>query len=247
MSRTRPYCLTIAGYDPSGGAGIVADCKTFEQLKVQGLSVLTCNTIQTEDHFYSYNWISPDVIIAQLNTLLDRYSIHYFKIGLMPDTNLLLQVLTILHNRVKDPMIIWDPILQPSAGGNELDQQRFEKQLGEVLSKVSILTPNLPEFKKLFGTKTPQEVATSFQTIIYLKGGHAEQKGKDLFLQGEKQFSINPKVKTELEKHGTGCIFSSALTAHLARKFPLKKACLKSKQYVENRITSNPTLLAYHY
>ena len=66
MSRKRPYCLTIAGFDPSGGAGLVADCKTFEQIHVQGLSVLTANTVQTEDQYFDTNWVDPNLLTATI-------------------------------------------------------------------------------------------------------------------------------------------------------------------------------------
>lgn len=242
MTKQRPYCLTIAGFDPSGGAGIVADCKTFEQLKVHGLSVITCNTIQTEDQFYDYNWIAIETILKQTNKLLDRYPIHFIKIGLVKDVKMLTSILNLLHTRIEKPTIIWDPILQPSYGGEEVEQDRFLVELPSILEKITILTPNLPEYKRLFGKKIPSDISKT----LYLKGGHAEIKGKDLLYHEGKIYPINPKVKTDRQKHGTGCIFSSALTAHLSREFPLIKSCLRSKEYVEKRIISNPTLLAYH-
>lgn len=246
MQKQRPYCITIAGFDPSGGAGIVADCKTFEQLKVHGLSVITCNTIQTEDQFNSYNWIAIETILEQTNKLLDRYPIRFIKIGLVKDVEMLSAILNLLHVRIKKPTIIWDPILQPSYGGKEVKQDRFVLQLPSILEKIAILTPNLPEYIQLFGEKIPSDISRMYNTTIYLKGGHSEKKGKDLLYHEENIYPINPKVKTDRQKHGTGCVFSSALTANLSREFPLIKSCLRSKEYVEKRIISNPTLLAYH-
>lgn len=246
MKKQRPYCLTIAGFDPSGGAGVVADCKTFEQLKVHGLSVITCNTIQTEDQFKSYNWIEIGTILEQTNNLLDRYPIRFIKIGLVKDVEILTSILNLLHKRIEKPIIIWDPILQPSYGGEEANQDRFLSELSSILEKISILTPNLPEYKRLFGEKTPGDISIMYNKTIYLKGGHSEKKGKDILYHKEKIYPINPKIETDYQKHGTGCIFSSALTAHLSREFPLIKSCLRSKEYVEKRIISNPTLLAYH-
>ena len=75
--------MSVGGFDPSGGAGVIADVKTFEQLRLIGLSVLTSNTIQTEDHFESVNWIEEQAIVRQLNLLIERYSPLYFKIGLV--------------------------------------------------------------------------------------------------------------------------------------------------------------------
>ncbi len=246
MSKTHPYCLTIAGFDPSGGAGIVADCKTFEQLKVHGLSVLTSNTIQTEDQFYSYNWVDPSLILNQISILLDRYPIQFIKIGLVKDADTLLLILRLLHSKIESPIIIWDPILSPTYSENQNIDERFHLKLGEILILISILTPNLPEYTTLFGESSPSQIAVKFDVIIYLKGGHSIQKGKDYLYNKENQFPFNPSIKTERSKHGTGCIFSSALLSLLSREFPLNKACYRAKNYVEKRIMSNKTLLAYH-
>ena len=187
-----------------------------------------------------------EMIIEQTIKLLDRYPIRYIKIGLMKDMEILSSILNLIHSRIENPIVVWDPILQPTHGGNEVDQDRFSEELTSVLDRISILTPNLPEYKRLFGDKDPNDVSNEYEKIIYLKGGHSEKKGKDMLYHEGKISPINPKMKTDREKHGTGCIFSSALTAHLSREFPLIKSCLRSKEYVEKRIISNPSLLAYH-
>lgn len=237
MPKVRPYCLTIAGFDPSGGAGILADCKTFEQHKTQGLAVITANTLQTEDTFKRVEWITDEIILEQLNLLLDRYSIQFIKIGLISSSELLEKIVTIINEKCAKPTIVWDPILGASAGG-EFDTNRFRLFLKSEVSKHLIITPNLPEYEILDLKNHP--------STIYLKGGHSEQKGKDhLFFEG-KVFPFAPQIQTEWTKHGTGCIFSSALLANLAWKYPMIKSCLRAKRYVEKRIVSNPSLLAYH-
>lgn len=246
MNKQRPYCLSIAGFDPSGGAGVIADCKTFEQLKVNGLSVITCNTIQTEDNFYSYNWISNEIILEQLQILLDRYPVKYVKIGLIKDSEILLEILQVLKNKILNPIIIWDPIILPTYADSGIDQNRFINNLQDVLESVSIITPNSIEYNKLFGNNNLEETHLKYNQTIYLKGGHSEEKGRDILINNGKLFAFNPKTITNLEKHGTGCIFSSALLAYLSRGFPLLKSCIRSKAYVEKRIISNRSLLAYH-
>lgn len=243
MSGKRPYCLTIAGFDPSGGAGIVADCKTFEQLRVQGLSVLTANTIQTEDAFVSANWIPQETILAQLELLLERYPVRHIKIGLIENAEVLLAILDLLHARIERPFILWDPILAATAasGNDSLPQQRFSEKLPEILQRISFMTPNIPEYETLFGTDQPPG-----QVQLYLKGGHAEQPGTDLLFAEGKRYPFRAHVKTALSKHGTGCILSAAILAHSSRRFPLVRTCLLSKRYVERALVSNATLLAYH-
>ncbi len=237
MPKVRPYCLTIAGFDPSGGAGILADIKTFEQFRTLGLAVATANTMQTEDSFNRLDWIADEIVLEQLNLLLDRYNIDFIKIGLIASGELLEKVVHLLNEKCVNPTIIWDPILGASAGG-EFDSGRFNEFINNDVSKNLLITPNLPEYESLGLKKSSQ--------TIYLKGGHSSEKGKDVLYWNEKEYPLQPKVKTDLQKHGTGCIFSAALLANLAKNYPLIKSCLRSKRYVEKRIISNPSLLAFH-
>jgi|TARA_R110000737_G_scaffold97114_1_gene131269 hydroxymethylpyrimidine/phosphomethylpyrimidine kinase len=237
MPKVRPYCLTIAGFDPSGGAGVLADCKSFEQSKTQGLAVITANTMQTEDSFKHVDWIANEIILEQLNLLLDRYKIQFIKIGLISSGDLLEKIIHILNEKCNKPTIVWDPILSASAGG-EFNLIRFNEFLKSDVCKNIIITPNIPEYESL-------ELKNNSATI-YLKGGHSENKGKDVLYFEGKEFPFAPHVKTDFSKHGTGCIFASALLANLALDYPMIKACLRAKRYVEKRIVSNGSLLAYH-
>lgn len=245
MSRKRPYCLTIAGFDPSGGAGILADIKTFEQFRIQGLSVVTANTIQTEDAYMSTHWTAPEVVLEQLDTLLTRYPVTHVKIGLVENAEVLLRILESLHRHISKPFILWDPVLRPTVGGN-LQENRFSEQLPAILQQVSMITPNLPEYELLCGNADPGTIARGHQVEVFLKGGHSDRKGTDFLYTGEKVFQFNAQISTPLEKHGTGCILSAALTSCRALRYPVVKGALKSKRYVERAILSNPTLLAWH-
>ena len=124
MPKVRPYCLTIAGFDPSGGAGVLADIKTFEQNKVQGLAVITANTIQTEDSFEKINWIEESMVVDQLMTLLNRYEIKFVKIGLIQSGEFLEKIISLLIEKQPNVTFVWDPILRATSGGN-FDENRF--------------------------------------------------------------------------------------------------------------------------
>lgn len=237
MSKKRPYCLTIGGFDPSGGAGIVADCKTFEQFKVHGLSVLTANTLQTEDQFQEIHWIDEDIILAQIELLKNRYSISFVKIGLLPTASLLEKILTLFSQQ--RCTIVWDPVLSATSGG-EWDLTRFQSFQPQFELIDLIITPNLPEMEIL-----QLSTDSSFYSL-YLKGGHAEKVGQDKYYWQGKTYPFSPKVKTDWKKHGTGCIFASGLLSNLAIGKKRIHACLEAKRYVENCLVSNPTLLSYH-
>jgi hydroxymethylpyrimidine/phosphomethylpyrimidine kinase len=237
MPKVRPFCLTIAGFDPSGGAGVLADCKSFEQNKVQGLAVITANTIQTEDSFEKINWIDEGVVLEQLTNILNRYRVNFVKIGLIHSGEFLSQIISLLIVKQPNVTIVWDPILSATSGG-EFNENRFSDFVKTLPSTNFIITPNIPEFKSLGLSKGAN--------TIYLKGGHSEKLGNDVLYFENKEFPFAPHIQTEYTKHGTGCIFSSALLANLALEYPMIKACLRAKRYVEKRIVSNPSLLAYH-
>lgn len=237
MPKVRPYCLTIAGFDPSGGAGVLADIKTFEQNKVQGLAVITANTIQTEDSFEKINWIEESMVVDQLMTLLNRYEIKFVKIGLIQSGEFLEKIISLLIEKQPNVTFVWDPILRATSGGN-FDENRFSDFVKTITSSKLIITPNISEYESLGLSKNA--------CTIYLKGGHAEKIGHDALYFDGKEFPFAPQVKTGFTKHGTGCIFSAALLANLALEYPMIKACMRAKRYVEKRIVSNASLLAYH-
>lgn len=233
MGRTRRHILTIAGFDPSGGAGVLADVKTFEQLKLQSSAVITANTIQTEDSFDSVNWIDEEIVMNQLKTLLDRYQFEVVKIGLIKSENQLNKILELLHQHNKKVKVIWDPILSASAGFE------FHEDLKIDYSKVFLVTPNLGESEKLR--------VTSDEVRVFLKGGHSEDAlGVDKLMIGDKTFKFKPKTNRVFEKHGSGCILSSAIAGYLAKGYPLNKACLRGKDYVTKALASNESKLAFH-
>ena len=109
MSKNRPIVLTIAGFDPSGGAGVLADIKTFELHKVYGFAINTANTIQTENEFHKIQWTPIDFILESIITLFDSYVIRVVKIGIVPSLNYLGQIVFCLKKYSPSIKIIWDP------------------------------------------------------------------------------------------------------------------------------------------
>lgn len=248
MSKKNNYILSIAGFDPSGGAGVLADIKTFEQHKCIGMAVQTANTIQTEDEFVSVNWLNENTIINQLELLLSKYRFDYVKIGLIPNLEFLKAIITILKAKNTDIKIIWDPVLSASAG---FDFKYSLNELESVLNQIYLITPNWNEVK-ILSKNTDALVGAKFLsqfTKVILKGGHNESNlGKDYLFQNGVSKSFNPKktVKPIYTKHGSGCVFSSSIAANLQRGYPLHKSVLKAKRYIEGFLSSNKTLIGKH-
>jgi len=247
MSTQRPYVLSIAGFDPSGGAGILADVKTFEANKVYGMSVMTGNTFQNESEFESVDWIPREKIIKQLEILNKKYKFEFAKVGLVESLETLSTLVSHLKSHISS--LIWDPILEASAGF-EFHKTIEKEKLKSILQHIYLLTPNTEEAIALTGINDPMKAAEelSKHCNVYLKGGHNEKnKGKDFLYTTEgKQFSFNPKLKNTFSKHGSGCVLSSAIAANLANGYKLNKACLRGKQYTERFLTSNKSLLGNH-
>ena len=242
MPNKRHPILTIGGFDPSGGAGVLADIKTFEQHRLLGMAVNTANTVQSEDEFLSVNWLDKSLILEQLDQLLKHYQFNYVKIGLIPSIDFIHE----LHSKLGNAKIIWDPILTASAG---FDMQHDFSSLQDVLKKVDFFTPNWEEIKSLSGKDDAIAAAEDFAKLcnVYLKGGHdTEHPGRDHVFFNGKHFHLKAKGKKMTPKHGSGCVLSSALAANLSLRYPKHKACLKAKSYVTRVLESNPSLLGQH-
>lgn len=239
MITNLPYVLSIAGFDPSAGAGVLADVKTMEQCSVYGLAVNTAITFQNEDQFDDVSWISFEEIKKQLDPLFRKYEIEIVKIGLIESMEVLDKVISYLLDYNSVIKIIWDPILSASAGfdfHSIINQELLES----VLKSIYLITPNKPEYDLL------NQVQAS---AVLLKGGHSEVKNDVLILQNgnsEERIVIEGNTNKMNPKHGSGCVLSSAIASFLALGDNMHLACVKGKKYVERILESNEGLLAYH-
>nr|WP_121272370.1 hydroxymethylpyrimidine/phosphomethylpyrimidine kinase [Pedobacter schmidteae] len=245
----RPYILSIAGFDPSAGAGVLADVKCFEQLEVYGFGVCTALTVQTDTHFLKNNWLSAEQIIEQFAPLLLKFKLSACKIGLIKNTGVLLEVVTYLKSHCPDIKIVLDPVLKASAGYEFHDWEDGLNKLEPVLRQIDLITPNYPEMLSLGGQKEAERSAKVWADYcpVLLKGGHlAGSVGTDyLFLKTEIH-ELKPGGPRLVSKHGSGCVLSAAITAGLGKGLDLLNACIQGKAYVEQFLDSNNTLLGYH-
>lgn len=243
MPKTRPYVASIAGYDPSAGAGVLADVKTFEMHKVYGFGISTAMTWQNDVSVQEVRWLSAADIIAQLELLLHRFSVDWFKLGIIENAATLQQVGQYLKQLNPKAKVVWDPVLQASSGKPFFSGEANWEMLAPYIDWV---TPNLPEFVALIGSEE-EALRLSKELTIYKKGGHDEQEpGKDWLYRAGKKYPLNPKETRVYPKHGSGCVLSAALCANLAKGYPFLKACLRSKGYMEKVLSSNPGLLGWH-
>jgi hydroxymethylpyrimidine/phosphomethylpyrimidine kinase len=245
-----PNILSIAGFDPSAGAGVLADIKTAEANSVYACGVMTSLTYQNDTDFEDVDWINTEHIIRQIHVLSKRMSFAAIKIGLISDVKSLQTIVSYVQEVFPDAPIIWDPILAASAGYEFHNTENAEEWFA-VLKEITLITPNRLEAQQLFNTTDEagirRMIANKFLSSVLLKGGHSEtdQCNDVLITASEKYVFEGPKL-TGFQKHGTGCILSTAIACNLAKGMSLIEACRKGKNYVTKAITSNDTLLAFH-
>jgi hydroxymethylpyrimidine kinase/phosphomethylpyrimidine kinase len=242
----RPYVITIAGHDPSGGAGLNADTKTFENLNVYGLSVCSAITYQDEDTFEGVDWVSSDNIIKQLDALLKKYHVGFIKVGLIESFNSLKIVLAYLKAKYPAVKVVWDPILRATSG---FTIHSIFEGLDVLLDSIYILTPNRNEILQLTGLTDSMDAARtlSAHTYLLLKGGHAKSHATDImFYKQDRLFDVGGDRLKATDKHGTGCVLSASIVSYLALGNTIEGACVKAKKYVEDFLQSNDSRLGYH-
>ena len=248
MQTPRANVLTIAGFDPSGGAGLLADCKTFEQYEVYGFGVCTAWTVQTDDSFLNIHWLSAAQIIEQLQPLMNKFVVSACKIGIIDSLETLLEVIGFLKENSPAIQIVWDPVLKASAGYDFHAADTFHN-LDVVLAAVTLVTPNYNELQQLQSIRG--EALVKDDRAVYcpvlLKGGHRpDALGTDTLYEADGHTMIEAGVSTIFPKHGSGCVLSAAITARLAQGATLQQACRDAKQYTESFLNSNQSLLGYH-
>lgn len=243
MQTERPFVMSIAGYDPSGGAGLLADIKTFEQVQVQGLGVCTAMTVQTESQCLNLEWQPLDKILSAIEVLMKKYDVEAVKIGVLKDAKCITQIVEKIRSVNTAAKIIWDPVLKSTSEFSFFDVSTIP-QLKNVLHQIDLITPNYNEYIVL-------QEADLFENScpVLIKGGHREDKtGTDILIKNGKEISIQPNdtISVYHPKHGSGCVLSSAITGYLTKGEGLETACRKGKQYIEKFLTSSTTLLGFH-
>jgi thiamine-phosphate pyrophosphorylase len=246
----RNLALSIAGFDPSSGAGINADIKTFEQNKVQGLGVNTAITYQNEKEFYGVDWLTFEQISKQIQSVFREHKPKFVKIGLIENITVLRKTVNLLKELNSEVKIIWDPILKASA--NFIFHKGLNKnEIFLLLKDIYLTTPNIPECESIFETTDANEIQSIIRTQntckVLIKGGHSlSDSVNDILVERSTISNFNGKRLANKDKHGTGCVLSSAICSNLANGNNLNIAIKKAKTYVTQYIDSNNLMLGYH-
>ncbi|PWW26350.1 MULTISPECIES: hydroxymethylpyrimidine/phosphomethylpyrimidine kinase [unclassified Chryseobacterium] len=241
----RPYVISIAGFDPSGGAGLLSDTKTFEQSKVIGLGVCTALTLQTASKCLSLEWRPIDEVTEAILVLMENYFVSAVKIGIVKGAEFLGKIVERVQKGNPEVKIVWDPVLKSTSNFNFFDLETLP-QLKKIVHKLSLITPNYNEYTVL---KENNLLPDTHQCALLIKGGHREDHlGTDILVENGKEILLAPAERntTYFPKHGSGCVLSSAITAELAKGKNMETACRNGKLYIEKFLKSNSSLLGTH-
>lgn len=239
--------LTIAGSDSCGGAGIQADLKTFSALGTYGMSVITAITAQNTMGVFNVREMDSEIIRDQINCLFDDIEIHALKIGMVSSVHIIETIGECLK-RWEFEKIILDPVMISKSGCNLL-QPEAKNQLVKVLFPQSlVVTPNLPEAEEILGGKIEtidemKEAAIEIYKLgpqnVVIKGGHLAEDTTDVFYDGQNfTFLEGTRINTK-NTHGTGCTFSSAIAAYMARGYSVLEAVKAAKKYIQGAIENS--------
>ncbi|MEJ5915270.1 bifunctional hydroxymethylpyrimidine kinase/phosphomethylpyrimidine kinase [Pseudokineococcus sp. 1T1Z-3] len=221
--------LTVAGSDPSGGAGVQADLATFGALGAYGTAVLTALTAQSTAGVAGIHVVPPDFVAQQLETLLDDVEVHAAKTGMLATAEVVGAVADVLGRRPVQHLVV-DPVMVATSGDRLLPEDAVEAVRDRMLPLADLLTPNLPEAAVLLGTDVAgsaaamEEQARGLQELgagaVLLKGGHAApgpDGGGDVLdvlvdADGSAHHLLSPRLRSR-STHGTGCVLAAACAA----------------------------------
>ena len=242
--------LTIAGADPSGGAGIQRDLQTFEDFGVNGLSVITALTAKNQKRVKAVFPVPARFVVKQIEALVEEYCIDVVKLGMLARSDIVL-ALAHLFKKAKFKKIVIDPVLVSSSGYSLLDKRGIILLKERLLHFATIVTPNLNEAAILAGMKRVSNLeemkmaAVKIKKLgpmfVLVKGGHLKavnseqltvnsKKAVDMLYDG-RNFKIFEAKMINKDVHGTGCILSSAIAAGLAKGLNMEDAVKRAKLY----------------
>lgn len=241
--------MSIAGVDPSGGAGIFADIKTFQALGVYGTGIVTALTAQNPQKMYSLKAIETSYVEEQIDAILDTYNVEYIKTGMLYSTDIIKSV----SKKIREYNLkaVVDPVMVATSGGELAKNDLSQNLLKYLLPKAIITTPNVSEAEKLTNIKITNEeeakkacekLGKTCNNII--TGGHLNGINT-INIDGSTSIFKQKLLKTD-NLHGSGCNFSAAIVSYLSQKNDLKTSILKASDYTYESIKNGKygTLIA---
>lgn len=248
-----PVALTIAGVDPSGGAGVLADVRTFVAFGCFPTAVVTSLTFQNTTGVTGALHQSADTVRQQTLPLVHDFKISGAKTGMLPTSEVIAEVASLFRNESL-PAPVVDPVMQATSGDSLIDDAAVETLVRELFPLARLITPNIPEAERLtqLVIRDENEMITAAKSIqaqnakaVLVKGGHLKRgstEAIDVLVQGGEVTVFREAMLSVGQVHGSGCTLSAAIAAGLATGLDLQDAIRKAKAYVTSLIRSAPDL-----
>ncbi len=246
-----PVCLTVAGLDPSGGAGIVADIKTFTRFGCFATAVVASVTFQNTQAVFGAVHQSGTSVKRQLDPIFDDYSVAAAKTGMLPTRSVIDRVASVFKDRELRNYVL-DPVVRSTSGYDLIDDTALKAMVKRLFPLATVVTPNIPEAERITGMRIRNEknvIAAGKRmlglgaTAVLIKGGHlgGDVARDHLFTADGHETFDSERIETK-STHGTGCILAAAITANLALGKNLSEAVRIAKDTVHDAIRSAPGL-----
>ncbi|MDQ4149203.1 MAG: bifunctional hydroxymethylpyrimidine kinase/phosphomethylpyrimidine kinase [Actinomycetota bacterium] len=239
-----PTALTIAGSDSGGGAGIQADLKTFLALGVHGMSAICALTAQNTKGVTAVHDVPPDFVAEQISQVATDFSVDATKTGMLSNPDIVASVADSVRKFELSNLVV-DPVFVSKNQDILLSEDSIATLVSDLFPLASVITPNLHEAAKLTGRQVSdleemREAARALKDMgprsVIVKGGHLEGDAVDLFYDGRDFSEIRTERVDSTNTHGTGCTYSAAIAAYLARGEELIRAVTLAKDYVTGAI-----------
>lgn len=253
MSTNVPNILSIAGSDPSGGAGIQADLKTFAALGAYGCAAPTALTVQNTVAVSAVFPVPGDVLRAQLEAVFSDLRVDAVKIGMLGSGDAVSVVVDTLR-RFTPPIVVVDPVLRASTGALLVDEQALNTLRRDLLALATVVTPNTYEAAVILGVPQPKTISEataaamalhgSGARAVLVTGGHLEDPEVvvDVLQDGRSTHELRVPRVAASTLHGTGCTLSSAIAVFLARGLTIRDACAAAQRFVRESIVRGSDL-----
>ena len=263
-------CLTIAGLDPSGGAGVVADIKTFSAFGCYAASAITSVTFQNTTGVFGAVHQTADSVRQQVQPVVDDLGVHALKTGMLPTSEIIEETARLVRDNGLKNFVV-DPVVRSTSGFDLIDDNALRSLIKNLFPLADIITPNIPEAERISGVaiqreRDIQDAASVMREMgaknVLIKGGHllseppvggvpagASPRGvqvtgglnaTDYLFLGDDLHTITGEFHDTTATHGTGCVLSAAITANLALGKPLLEAVEIAKAFVNEAIRTAP-------
>ncbi len=249
-------CLTIAGLDPSGGAGVIADIKTFSAFGCFATAAVTSITFQNTVGVFGAVNQSAETVRGQVEPIFEDFEVAAIKTGMLPTREVITETARLIKNSgVKD--VVVDPVVRSTSGFDLIDDDALHRLIEELFPLACVVTPNIHEAERITGTaiRTEAEIENAALVIqsmgaenVLIKGGHLNADGSvprracDYLFIGSEKLVLEADFIETTSTHGTGCTLAAAIASNLALGKTLKEAVTISKSFVTQAILTSPGL-----